>query len=74
MEDMKIAFFYLLLASLQPTLGHYQGGTITHLMVSTELVHFQPECHWEPLIGAACLSQGLLGLEQETLYTPKVTF
>ena len=68
------SFFYPLLASLQPTLGYYEGGTITHPMDSTELVHFQLERHWEHFSEVACLSQGLLRLEQETLCRPKVTF
>ena len=30
------------------TLGHYGGDSLTHLMLITVFLQFQPEGHWEP--------------------------
>ena len=41
-------FFISHLAALRPTLGHWQGGSLTHSMLITTLSQSQPKIHWEP--------------------------
>ena len=31
----------------QPTLGRYQGDSLTHLVLITAFLQFQPKGHWE---------------------------
>ena len=38
-------FFVSHLPTLRPTLGHWQGGSLTHLMLITALFQVQPEGH-----------------------------
>ena len=37
-----------MLAAARPTLGHYRGGSLTHLMLSTAFLHIQPKGHRGP--------------------------
>ena len=56
-------FFNCYLAASQPTLGHYQGDSLTNLMLITALQPFRPEGHWEPHkeVGSLSLAKNLVG-------------
>ena len=58
-------FFNCYLAAPWPTLGHYWGGSLTHLMVITCILHIQPEGHWEPCneVGSLSPTQHLVGFK-----------
>ena len=36
------------LPTLQPTLAHYRGYSLTYPMLISVFVNFRPECHQEP--------------------------
>ena len=56
------------MAAPQPTLDHYQGGSITHPMLITAFLHVQPEGHWEPCdeVGSLSPAESLVGFEPGT--------
>ena len=60
--------FNCYLAVPKPTLGHYWGGSVTHPMLITELLHVRPKSHREPHneVGSLSLAERLLGFELET--------
>ena len=43
-----LPFFNCLLAAPRPTLRHYLGGSLTHLMLTTAFLHIRPGDHREP--------------------------
>ena len=43
-----IDFFKCYLAASRPTLNHYRGGSLTHPMLITCVLHIRPEGHQEP--------------------------
>ena len=61
-------FFDCYLAALQPTYGHYLGGSLTHLMLITAFLHILPEGHWEPRdeVGSLSMAKRLVGFELGT--------
>ena len=61
-------FFNCYLAAPQPALGHYRGGSLTHPMLITCVLHIKPEGHWEPCSEVASLSPAkrLVGFELGT--------
>ena len=44
-EFKKMFFFNCYLAAPRPTLGHYQGGSLTHPMLITAFLYTRPEGH-----------------------------
>ena len=63
------AFFNCYLAAPQPTLGHYQGGSLTHPMLITCILHIWPEGQRESHseVGSLSPSEHLVGFEPGTL-------
>ena len=63
------AFFNCYLAAPQPTLGHYQGGSLTHPMLITCILHIWPEGQQESHseVGSLSPSEHLVGFEPGTL-------
>ena len=61
-------FFNYDLAAQQLTLGHYQGGSLTHLMLIACVLHILPEGHWEPCneVGSLSLVEYIVGFELGT--------
>ena len=62
-------FLNCYLAVPQPTLGYYQGDSLTHLMFKHCIFHFQHKGHQEPLkeVGSLNLVEHLTGFELECL-------
>ena len=60
--------FYCYLAAPRPTLGHYQGGSLSHPMLITCVLHIRPEGHQEPRneVGSLTLAECLVGFEPGT--------
>ena len=56
------------LATPWPTLGHYRGGSLTHLMLITCVLHIWPKGHQEPCnkIESLSLVEHLVGFELGT--------
>ena len=53
----------------QPTCGHYQGDSLTHVVLISASFHFRPEGHMEPHsdVGQApSLAKHLVGFEPGT--------
>ena len=63
-----VFFFTCYLAAPRPTLSHYRGGSLTHPMLITCILHIQPEGHWQPRnkVGSLSLAKRLVGFEPET--------
>ena len=61
-------FFNYNLAAQRPTLGHYQGGSLSHLMLIACVLHIQPEGHWDPCneVGSLSPVEHLVGFELGT--------
>ena len=57
------------MAAPRPTLGHYQGGSLTHPMFITCILHIPPKGHQEShnKVGSLPLAECLVGFELETL-------
>ena len=62
----NILFFNCYLAGARPILGHYQGTSLTHLMLITVCLHIRPDGQWEPWseVGSLISGKFLVGLEQ----------
>ena len=60
--------FNCYLATPWPTLGHYRGGSLTHLMLITCVLHIWPKGHQEPCnkIESLSLVEHLVGFELGT--------
>ena len=56
------------LAAPRPTLGHYRGGSLTHPMLITCVLHIRPEGHREPRneVGSLSPAERLVGFEPGT--------
>ena len=56
------------MAAPRPTLGHYQGGSLTHLMLITCVLHIRPKGHREPCneVRSLSLAKCLVGFEPGT--------
>ena len=65
---LLVVFFNCYLAAPWPTLGHYRGVSLTHLMLITGVLHIQPEGHWEPRneVGSLSVADCLVGFELGT--------
>ena len=63
-------FFNCYLAAPRPTLGHYQGGSLTHLMLITSILHIRPEGHRGPhnVVGSLSPAECLVGFEPGTFW------
>ena len=63
-------YFNCYLASPRPTLGHYQGGSLTHLMLITCVLHIGPEDHEEPRneVGSLNSTELIVGFEAGTFW------
>ena len=63
-------FFNCYLAAPRPTLGHYRGGSLTHPMLITCVLHIQPKGHRQPRNEVGSLSSGkhLVGFEWGTFW------
>ena len=63
-----ICFIFLnfCLSAPRPTLGHYQGDSLTHPVLTTAFQQFQPEGYREPLIEVGSLAERLARLELRT--------
>ena len=61
-------FFNCYLAAPRPTLGHYRGGSLTHPMLITCVLHIQPEGHQEDRseVGSLRSAECLVGFEPGT--------
>ena len=61
-------FFNCYLAAPRPNLSHYRGGSLTHPMLITFLLHIRPEGHREPRseIGSLGPAKRLVGFEPGT--------
>ena len=62
-------FFNCYLAAPRPTLGHYQGDSLTHpMLIIAFFLHFQPEGHREPRnkVGSLSPAERLVGFELGT--------
>ena len=61
----KIFFFNCYLAAPRPTLGHYRGGSLTHTMLITCVLHIRPEGNREPRneVGSLSPAEHLVGFE-----------
>ena len=46
--SLNSSFFNFCLAALWPTLGHYQGDSLTHPVLITAFGQFQPVGHCKP--------------------------
>ena len=64
----RVFFFNSCLAAPWPTLGHYQGGSLTHQMLITCVLYIRPEGHWEPCnkVGSLSPAKHLVGFELGT--------
>ena len=53
-----------------PSLGHYQGGSLTHPMLIICVLHIWPEGHGEPCneVGSLSLTECLVGFEAGTFW------
>ena len=62
-------FFNCYLAAPRPTLGHYRGGSLTHPMLITCVLHIRPEGYQEPRneVGSLSRADRLVGFEPGTL-------
>ena len=69
-NNVRIIFFVFncYLAAPQPTLGHYRGGSLTHPMLITCVLHIWPEGHREPRnkVGSLSPVERLVGFEPGT--------
>ena len=56
------------LAAPWSTLGHYRGGSLTHPILATCVLHIRPEGYWElhSHVGSLGPVERLLGFEPET--------
>ena len=63
-------FFNCYLATPHPTWGHYWGGSLTHPMLSTCILHIQPEGHQEPQnkVGSLSPAKHLVEFEPRTFW------
>ena len=63
-------FFNCHLAAPRPTLGHYRGGSLTHPMLNTCVLHIQPEGYCEPRnkVGSLSPAEYLVGFEPRTFW------
>ena len=61
-------FFNCYFVAPQPTLGHYQGGSLTHPMLITCILHILPEGHQElhGKVGSLSLAEHLVGFKLGT--------
>ena len=61
-------FLNCYLAAPRPTLGHFRGDSLTHLMLITVFLHFWPEDHREPCneVGSLSPAERLVGFEPGT--------
>ena len=61
-------FFNCYLVAPWPALGHYRGDSLTHLMLITAVLHFQPKGHQEPRnkVGSLSPAEHLVGFEPGT--------
>ena len=68
-------FFISHLAALRPTLGHKQGGSLTHLMLITTLFQVQPVCQKEPRnkVGSQSLTESISGIRATNLPILSIT-
>ena len=66
--SMDILFSNCYLAAPRPTLGHYQGGSFTHPMLITCILHIRPEGHRESRseVGSLSPAERLVGFEPGT--------
>ena len=66
--DTLKGFFNCYLAAPRPTLGHYRGGSLTHPMLITCVLHIRPEGYWDPRseVGSLSTAEHLVGFEPET--------
>ena len=66
--SMDILFSNCYLAAPRPTLGHYQGGSFTHPMLMTCILHIRTEGHREPRseVGSLSPAERLVGFEPGT--------
>ena len=64
----KLIFFNYYLATLRPTLGHYRGGSLIHLVLITCVLHIRPEGHLGPRneVGSLSPAEHLVGFEPTT--------
>ena len=62
-------------AALRPTLGHWQGGSITHSMLITTLFQVQPKVHREPCknVGSHSMTEHISGIRVGILPILNVT-
>ena len=67
---VSIHFFNCYLAAPQPTLGHYWGGSLTHLMLITCVLHIRPKSHQESCseVGSLSPAKYLVGFELGTFW------
>ena len=63
-----IHIFNCYLAAPRPTLGHYWGGSLTHLMLITCVLHMRPKGDREPRneVGSLSPAKHLVGFELGT--------
>ena len=63
-----VFFLNCYLAAPPPTLGHYRGGSLTHPMLITCVLHIQPKGHQEPCneVGSLSSAEHLVGFKPGT--------